>query len=154
MDIIQNIPSAIIGIISSCIAAYLSSSWAVKNFYKEKRWERKNEAYEEIINSLYNLLQYCEIEKENYGQNNDHSERKNNIIEAYNNGYWAIKKISTLKQYFYSNKVCSILDKLNNREKLEWNENPSWEIYEEEYISYKNALIDIINEAKKDLKIR
>jgi hypothetical protein len=155
MNIIEILPSAFIGIISSCIAAYLSSSWAVKKFYKEKRWERKNEAYEEIINALYNLLQYCEIEKKDYGQGSGYSDgKKKEIIDSFNQGYWTIKKISTLKQYFYSNDVCSILDKLNNREKLEWNENPSWEIYENEYIAYKNALDDIIKAAKRDLRIK
>lgn len=154
MAIIQNLPSAIIGIISSCIAAYLSSKWAVKKFYKEKNWERKNEAYEEIINAIYDLLQYCEIEKDDYGQGTDYPDGKmKEIVEAYNHGYWKIKKITILKQYSYSKEVCSILDALNNREKLEWNENPSWEIYESEYIAYKNALDSIIKAAKKDLRM-
>lgn len=155
MNIIQNLPNAIIGIITACVAAYLSSRWAVKKFYKEKRWERKNEAYEEIIDALYDLLQYCEIGKNDYGQGSGYSEEKyKEIIEAYNQGYWAIKKISSVKQYFYSNEVCLILDKLNNRKKLKWRENPTWDIYEEEYIAYKEALDAIIKGAKKDLRIR
>ena len=152
MNLYNILPSAIIGIISSLIAAYFSSKWAVSKFYKERWWERKDKAYEELINALYDLLQFCEIEKSNYGEPTQYNDDKyNEIVKGYSDGIWKIKKISAIQNYYYSNNVCRILEELNNRPVLEWNENPPWEIYESEYIAYKSALSKIINYAKKDL---
>ena len=58
----------VISIASPFLAAYLASHWALTKHNKEKQWERKQKAYKEIIDSLYDLLQYCEVKKEDYGQ--------------------------------------------------------------------------------------
>jgi len=140
-------------IASPFLAAYFASRWALKKHYKEKWWERKEQAYRDIINSLYDLLQYCEIEKENYGQGPRVQEKNyNEFQEKYNNAYWNIKKNIVIAEYLVSKNAAIALKKLNSREKLKWEENPSWEIFEAEYNAYDEALMEIIKIARIDLK--
>ena len=56
--IIKIVPGIIIAIFTSSITAYLTAKWSLKRFYSEKWWERKEKAYSEIIDALYDLLQY------------------------------------------------------------------------------------------------
>ena len=140
-------------IVSPFLAAYLASHWALKKHYKEKWWERKEIAYKDIIDSLYDLLQYCEIEKEDYGQGSEiQIDKFNELQERYNQAYWSIKKNITIAEYIVSEDAAVTLKKLQNREKLKWEENPPWEIFEAEYNAYKKALIEIIRISNIDLK--
>ena len=50
-------------IIAAVLASYLAAKWSLRKFYSEKSWQRKENAYVEIINALYDLVQYCEIGK-------------------------------------------------------------------------------------------
>ncbi|GAG81179.1 unnamed protein product, partial [marine sediment metagenome] len=63
-EFIQRIIISLITAISILIVACKTVKWSLKQFYSEKWWERKERAYTEIIDALYDLLQYCEIQKE------------------------------------------------------------------------------------------
>ena len=64
------------GIITAVLASSLAAKWSLRKFYSEKWWQRKENAYVEIIDALYDLIQYCEIRKEDYGQGTGYSEDK------------------------------------------------------------------------------
>lgn len=55
--------NALPGIIIAIFASFLTSSLALQKFYSEKWWERKEKAYTEIIDALYHLITYCEVQK-------------------------------------------------------------------------------------------
>jgi hypothetical protein len=57
------IPSAI-GFITTVCAAFLSARWAVRRAYAERWWDRKEQAYSEIIDALHDLLRYSSFEAE------------------------------------------------------------------------------------------
>ncbi len=140
-------------IVSPFLAAYLASHWALKKHYKEKWWERKEIAYKDIIDSLYDLLQYCEIEKEDYEHRSTIQIDKFNELQGkYNNAYWNIKKNTIIAEYLVSKDAAAALKILQNREKLKWDENPPWEIFEAEYNAYQKALMEIIRTSNIDLK--
>lgn len=48
------------GIISAILAAYFTARWSLRKLYSEKWWERKEKAYSEIVEALYEVMQYCE----------------------------------------------------------------------------------------------
>jgi hypothetical protein len=76
MEFMENVLFAIGGLLAAILAAWLSAKWSVRKFYSEKWWERKEKAYAEIIEALYDVLQYCEIKKEDYGNNQRYGEDK------------------------------------------------------------------------------
>ena len=58
------LPALIIGILSSVVVAVLTSfltvHFALKRFYAEKAWERKNSAYTAIIESLHHVHNHAD----------------------------------------------------------------------------------------------
>jgi len=139
-------------IISPFLAAFLSVKWALEKNYKEKWWERKEVAYRELIDSIYDIVQYCEIEKNDYGDGgNINSGIRKELEINYTKAYWKIKKATALKDYILSSNASLILDDLRKRPILEWNDNPSWEIFESEYEYYAQTLERIIKESHDDL---
>ena len=141
------------GIITAILASYLTAKWSLQKFYSEKWWQRKENAYVEIIDALYDLVQYCEIRKEDYGGGAGYSEDKEkNFAERYNQAFWKIKKATDIGVFVVSSKAATILQELRDKPELEWDENPPWEIYQQDYEYYKDALNKIVKVAKEDLK--
>jgi hypothetical protein len=125
---------------------------AIVKFKKEKQWERKEKAYTEIIDSLYDLLQHCEIHKEDYGQGTGYSESKEQELgKKFNQAFWKIKKATDIGAFVISHEADKVLTELKEREKLNWNENPSFDVYEHEYQHYQAALNKIVKIAKAEL---
>jgi hypothetical protein len=150
---IKIIPGIIIAIFTSYITAYLTAKWSLKRFYSEKWWERKEKAYGEIMDALYDLLKYCEIQKEDYGGGTGYSDEKmKELGERYNQAFWKIKKTADIGAFVVSLEAEKILIELHNRPRLEWNENPPWDIYDQDYKYYREALTRIVDVAKRDLK--
>jgi hypothetical protein len=144
---------ALPGIISAIVASYLAARWSLRRFYSEKWWERKENAYAEIIDALYDILQYCEIQKEDYGGGTGYSENKiKELAERYSQAFWKIKKATDIGAFVVSLEAENILKELHNRPRLEWDKNPPWDIYEQDYKYYRDALTRIVDVAKRDLK--
>ena len=74
------------------------------------------------------------------------------IIQQIEEGCWKIKKATDIGAFVVSPNATIILKELRDRPKLEWDENPSWEIYQQDYEYYKDALNKIVQVAKEDLK--
>lgn len=70
----------------------------------------------------------------------------------YNKAIWKIKKATEIGSFVLSVKADTVLRELRDRPRLEWNENPSWEIFEQDYNYYKNSLEKISEIARNDLK--
>lgn len=141
------------GIIAAVLASYLAAKWSLRKFYSEKWWQRKENAYVDIINALYDLVQYCEIRKEDYGGGAGCPEDKEKkFAERYSQAFWKVKKATDIGAFVVSPKAAIILKELRDRPKLEWAERPPWEIYEQDYKYYKDALNKFVQVAKEDLK--
>lgn len=134
------------------ISAFFGSLFAISKFKKEKLWERKEKAYSEIIDSLYDLLQHCEIHKEDYGQGTGYSESiERKMRENFNQAFWKIKKATDVGAFVISREAHRVLTELKERKKLNWNENPSFDVYEHEYQYFQVALNKIVQIAKAEL---
>jgi len=141
------------GIVTAILASYLAAKWSLRKFYSEKWWQRKEKAYTEIIDALYDLIQYCAIRKEDYGGGTGYSgDKDKEFAERYSQAFWKIKKATDIGAFVVSSKAANILKELRDKPKLEWDKNPSWDIYHQDYEYYKDALNKIVQVAKKDLK--
>ena len=72
--------------------------------------------------------------------------------EKYNQAYWKIKRATDIGAFVISQETQLILKELSERPRLKWDENPKFEIYEEEYDAHHIALEKIVESAKRDLK--
>ena len=145
--------NAILSILTAILASYLAAKWALRRFYCEKWWERKEKAYAEIIDALYDLLQYCEIKKEDYNDETRYSpEKMKEFSDRYSQAFWKVKKATDIGAFIVSVEAENILIELRDRKQLKWEENPAWDIYENDYKYYKNTLRKIVDVARRDLK--
>ncbi|HFX6224400.1 hypothetical protein [Acinetobacter nosocomialis] len=150
----QNLIISIVsGTIIAIVSSYLTSIWTMKKFYTEKWWDRKEQAYTEIINAIYDMVQFFKVHKENYGQDGFISdERAADLNQKYSNGMRKLYRATDLASLYISDNAVNELIKLRNREVLDQLSNPSWEVYESEYKYHKQTLDELLVIAKKDLK--
>jgi hypothetical protein len=145
---------SVLGIITSIGAAYFSAKWATRRAFQERWWTRKEQAYSEIIESLHDMIRYSDLVAEEY-LNTDRGEhsKKKEFGDKYTEAYWKIQKATDIGAFIISPKAAAILVELRKRPKLNWEENPMWEVYEEDSKQYRSALEGIRFCAHKDLKI-
>jgi hypothetical protein len=143
------------GIVSAILASYLAARWSLKKIYSEKWWERRERAYSDIITSIYDIMQYCEYQRDHEMFGRKIREEKEKEFELkYNEAYWKLKKVTDIGGFVISKDAVNILQELKNRPKLEWNENPPCEIYDHDYEYHKQALEKLIAIANKDLNVK
>lgn len=141
------------GLLSAFVASYMTARWSLRKFYSEKWWDRKEKAYTEIIEALYDLLQYCEIRQEDYGDGGGYAkEHLKELDKRYSAAYWRIKRAAEIGAFVISPKAAEVLQQLVERPKLDWNSNAPWDIYAADYQHYKAALESIRVCAREDLR--
>ena len=151
----ESVIDFLIKITPGIVAAFVASRLAVNKFYKEKSWERREKAYAEIINALYNLIKYFRVHKEDYGQGTGLSENKEAELYAdYISAASSLSKATDIGSFYISEAANKVLGKLRNREQLNYHEEPMFEIYESEYQAHQLALDEFLGIAKKDLKVK
>ncbi len=149
----ETLVQIIVAIIIAVTSSYFTAKFALKKFYSEKLWEEKNKFYIEIINLLYDLIGYCEVMKEDYGNGTNLLPKlETELREKHLKAYMKMKKVTTIASFTISKEAKKVLTDLRDRPKLKYEENPIWELYENDYKFYSEALNDIIEIAKKDLK--
>jgi hypothetical protein len=114
---------------------------------------RREQAYEEIVNALYDTLSYLCVQKEDYGQGTGLTdERENEIRFGYLKASSSLNRATDIGSLFISNEATDILRKLRNRAQLDYDNEPRFEFYNQEYIEHKAALSKILKVAIVDLK--
>ena len=143
------------GVIPAVVAAYLSARWTANRFYREKWWEQKYKAYSELFDMLYDMIQYCDLmaDIEQHGRTPEHPKKKE-FGQKYTEAYWKILKTTDIGSFVISEKATYILKSLRERPRLKWEENPPWDIYEDDCNHYQKALTDIREIASVELKRR
>lgn len=147
------IPSAA-GFVTTVIAAFLSARWAVRRAYQERWWDRKEQAYREIIDALHDLLRYSsfEADRELTGARGDHPKEKE-FGALYSEAYWKVQRMTDIGPFVISEKAAQILQELRDRPKLAWDDCPTFELREQEAAHYRDALDGIRDCAKADLRV-
>lgn len=140
------------GIFIALPAAYLAASLAIEKFHAEKRWERKEAAYTEIINAMHDLLSYFALHKEDYGQGvNCSAEKMAVLFEKYQQSFWILDKARAIGSLYISDDAINLLVNFSKREQLVPNENPPWDFYEQEFVLCKKAMDELLLITKKEL---
>lgn len=142
----------VIGFLATVATAFLSARWGARSVLKQRWWERKEQAYTEIMEALHNLLRYSSLCAKEYSTGHEHPKRKE-FGERYSESYWKIQKMTDIGDFVISDEASGILQKLRDRPQLEWDENPRDEIYEADCAHYREALAGIRVCAKRDLNV-
>lgn len=143
------------GLVIAGVAAGLAARWAIGKFYAEKRWERKEQAYIEIIDAMYDIKIYSSIQQKDYGQGTGYSDEKmSDFFDKYIQSLSFLSKVMGIGSLYISKEAQKILDDFAKRDLPDQTENPKWEYYEEQFKISSTTLEKIIEIAKKELSLK
>ena len=145
------IPALFVAVITAVVTVKLS----LRRFYTERWWERKAEAYTRIIECLYHIKAYSDSKVPEYLEGAEYSpERKQKLSEEYAAAHRDLDKTTAIGSYIICDHAAQILDELKKRPGLSWENNPPWEIFEDDAKAYGEALNKLRAVAKKDLGVQ
>lgn len=165
MDVLSKI---VVPLLVAAFAAFFSARFALNKFYKEKWWEKRLDAFTDIINLAYRLKMAndyflnCEYAKRGNDEE-DFKPHPKGIEDQLKSEYWIdqqnIERIAQLADFTLTANTRTILeDYLAAREKIvqDWHDDAidSLEGSERDYALSKQLLEKLVTEAKKELKIK
>lgn len=114
---------------------------------------RREQAYEEVIDALYDMTKYFRVHKEDYGQGTGlPPEREKVLLQKYIAASSSLNKATDIGSFYISDRAYQILQKLRKREQLDYQNEPRFEFYEQEYKDHESALAELVKAAVQDLK--
>lgn len=152
LNFITNLlPAFLVAAFTAIITVRLS----IRRFYAERWWERKADAYSLIVESLHHLIEYCDARAKEYLEGVKYTEEKDKqLSDDYSAAYCELRKATGIGAYIIDSKAAKVLYQLDKRPKLDWDNNPPWEIFEKDSNAYKDALAEISQIAKRDLGVK
>ncbi len=158
----------IIGLISGCFAAWITTFFALKRFYSEKWWEKRATAFIEITGAVYQLKilseYYSDLKESQRGEPGEYAdfvELKPDQLKlmelAALDAHKLIVKYSQIGPLLITDKASNILrDYLKERSKVDYDVHyRGWDTHEaEEHLltMIQKLLADLLNESKKELR--
>ncbi|EOZ1383282.1 TPA: hypothetical protein O8U61_001694 [Enterobacter bugandensis] len=149
-----------VGIITGAVAALLTAKITLNRFYHDKWWERKHQAYNDLVNNLFELqVFYREAKKWSrkdrmgaIGLEDPDWERSVNLRIA-------IQRQLALAPISLSKKTNGLLhdffEKSNSQDwSMHMESMPAEVVYDEKVKLLKNVIHEITHDAKKELKFR
>lgn len=135
------------------LTASIKHEYALKLENYKSQISRSEEAYEGIINALYDMISYFRVHKEDYGQGTGlSSEREAQLMHKYIVASSSLSRATDIGSLHISKEACEILVKLRKREQLDYYEEPKFEFFEAEYQAHKVALDNLLKAAKSQLR--
>ena len=166
----ETIVIALLSSISSvslmALLAFLCRNWVMERLKASVKHEydlklesyksqiaRREQAYEEVVGALYDMVKYFRVHKEDYGQGTGLSpEKEKELLQKYIVASSSLSKATDIGALYISERASQILQKLRSREQLDYYNEPKFEFYEQEYKEHEIALAELIKVAQQDLK--
>jgi len=150
MDIAIN---AAVALVTSVVTALIAVQLSLRRFYAERWWDRKVEAYTEIFEALYRLKNYSDLKYEDdLGARTLSDADAKRLGNQWRKGSDDVDKAIEIGSFTISDDSIECLRKFRKRPRLKFEENPIFELAEEE----SQFLTDCIDELKvlaaRDLK--
>ena len=144
------------GILIAAVTSWISVRLAIRQFYSQKWWERKADAYASIVEALYHVKHNLETEMsaEEFGAQLS-AETKEEIKRKYKESFQQINRAEGMGAFIISKRSSEILTQLrrDRDEHDEMVQGPYYEILSTDFGDIDRALKALRDEAKRDLKI-
>jgi hypothetical protein len=155
-EFLQGLLLALIpSIIVSVLTAYVTVKLSIRQFYSEKWWEKKAEAYSNIIEQLSYLQYYLERwYSDEIGERLLREEAKAKIWEEYERVELELKKVAAAGAYIVSdNTAIALKDVISvfNQPGYRYDSKNWVEEMNKDYVTVKECITKIRGYAKEDL---
>ena len=152
--IVAVIPALIIAGVTALVA-YFTITHSIRQFYSQRWWERKADAYSKIIETLTDL-EHCHIEEMDQLTNEERftDNDKEKLRESFRRAHESISKAAIIGAYIISEDTAKTLSKLmyvleKEDPKGDWTKDLL-----EHYELVRKSIEEIKRHAKKDLRIK
>ncbi len=136
-------------IITVAVSAYNAR---LARFARQRWWERKVQAYADIIEALADLVYYYE---EHYDAELEHQEmsdaHKNQVTEHWKRGYAAVKKATAVGAFLISSDAEAALQTMWREKGKGVHPNDFFGLVQSDYVAGRHCLKAIVEAAKIDL---
>jgi hypothetical protein len=141
-------------ILISAITSLITVRLALKQFYSERWWVRKDEAYTSIIDALSDLVSYYDaVYDEALGIRKISDQRRKEMNDISKERHAALRKVTNIGAFVISKDAELVLKQYWQEPKEKHDPNDwMWEI-ENDYAKAKTALEELVKCAKKDLSV-
>ena len=156
-EVTQLLLALVPGVIIAVVTAFLTVRLSLRQFYSQRWWERKAEAYSTIVESIYHAKNYVArlLEAEEEGSEVSNERRKQ--LEEYSmKAYEELNKAASIGAFIISDEAATHISKLlKDLRSEEHDTERSWYDYLDSKVSILDrSLVKIREYAKKDLEIR
>lgn len=144
------IPSLLIAIVTSIITVNLS----LRKFYRERWWEKKAEAYEAIIEALYNMKTYLERYRDAVAEDQDFDE--SSLIQIKEKGIEGMNQVSraaTIGSFLISDEAATLVFLLRDELRKGKPQASLLTNFDNDVAIVTKHLYKMLDIAKKDLKV-
>lgn len=150
-------PMEILKLLGTAIIAYFTLTLSLKKFFKEKRWERKFEAYSKIIEALHHLkATNIYWENESWDDVAYNEEKSTKVYNRFRAAQDELDKYVDVGSFYISAKAIDALNELKKVQqecKNEWDETDPFqpELYRREGIAISKCLDAVKAIADKEI---
>ncbi len=154
-DWVADILKAIVpGLIVAFFASILTVRLAIRRFHEEKWWEKKQEAYSRLLETLHHLKNYAAEHYE--GQfNPDHmtDEKREELQQEWKRFSREFTKLRDLASFHLSDEAVAILDKYEKKKAEAQKSEDIFRWIEGDLDAAAECLEELKKAAKRDLKV-
>ena len=160
-DVLTNaLVAIVVGGVSAYLAGHFGVRRALEQFRSERWWERKADAYTDILDALSDLHRYADLlAKESLGSRFS-DEHRQQLEERHRDADHRLSRAMNVGGFIISDDVGQRLEEVRDRSEAledEWEqgrgEGPPWEHYEEYAKLYASAIRKIRADSKADLEV-
>jgi len=155
-EIVEKIATAVIpGLIIAIVASIVTVRLSIRRFHEEKWWEKKEEAYSNLIELFHHFKDYTSkhiddvIEPEKFTEEERKSWGKD--WKEFNRKY---AKARDLASFHLSDLAVSILDNYDKKRKEASKNEDVFQWMEDDYAAASECLEQLKMAAKNDLKVK
>ena len=140
-------------LIGGVLSAYITARLSMRNFYSQKWWERKAEAYSRIVQSLARLqFAYEKWMADELGETQLSHEYRDELNKQYREARRLLDEATSSGAFIISGKAASCLEKLKDKNaKIPLWENGPYDHYKESSSVVEECISEIRECAKEDL---
>ena len=142
------------GVLLSVLTAIVTVRLSLRRFYREKWWERKDQAYSKIFEALYRLKNYYNLKyEEDIGNRHVSSERSKQLEKQFLNGDMEIEKAVAIGSFVLCDDAVACLKRFRERPRLSFDDHAIFELAEQDMKYLDECLSRLRDIARRDLKL-
>ncbi|MAT72046.1 MAG: hypothetical protein CMJ58_21280 [Planctomycetaceae bacterium] len=144
----EYIYQALVGLLIGTFSAYL----AVQRVLYDKWWERKWDAYSEILTALCDAAQYSEERREVYASMGEDKSEKLIARTDYIAAVWKVKRSVIVGDFVVNPAAVRVLEQLSFAAAGDWGNAPGEVLYDGDLNEYREAITNLRKIARDDLE--